>query len=710
MPKKSSRFLIPFGVGGTLVAAALLSLVSPLGAAFAAAVPLGYLLKKKVIIPSWSSFRQEVSGAFKSSPEKPVNLSKVSDGDKTGNTLVDALVVKLRGNGIKVSTDWESAKKILASLPEKYDTLKRDDRHVHGFVYQGMIFLNPADTQLDVPIHEYTHLWAEALRQNNAEEWQHVVEMMKEDITLWNEVKANYPHLESDDEIADEVLATFSGRHGAARLAEHAKDGVSPEEAFKGVLGALERFWAFVGKFFGITFDTKEDLADRIFSDLLKGYNPEKDVDLNKISLSDRTPLASQGVTESKTVKDMNVKNDMTDMSRSTVTGPSGNNKKSCHPVTYSGQEARQVLIEILRSEQDDGKVLRYPRHLGAVGFFLDHDTVKTGPVYTAFDNSTGDCWVEDFHTSEVARQWIDGLLGTDEAHVKDDALHVYHADDIMLKVMPSNGDHITLARGVPLDGDSSNDYIDMVVNDISRGDDGMFVVSDGKRSVALSDLSPSIRQLIFGAVRQYFDYQQKVGKDVILTDYDHLGRWSLSNGLHSISLVKNDDLTDEFALVKVDGNIVRAVYISQEEHHALYNDKTNIQQVAEKYFSAAPQVLYKKLVTGELCSVPVPNSALEEKAVRSPQFMASVEAVVSRTTDPSARSFTDEQRGVLLEYLKDYGTVDRRLQALSLVWLSAAEHPKMSSVSDSWKTAAKEELNDLASGIVACRSSGLGR
>ena len=52
---------------------------------------------------------------------------------------------------------------------------------------------------------------------------------------LWEEVKKKYPELEADSEIADEVLAHYSGKRGAERLRK------AQEEALKNGNGILEK-------------------------------------------------------------------------------------------------------------------------------------------------------------------------------------------------------------------------------------------------------------------------------------------------------------------------------------------------------------------------------------------------------------------------------------------------------------------------------------
>ena len=134
-------------------------------------------------------------------------------------------------------------------------------------------------------MHEYAHLWATALRSGNKEEWQNVVGLMK-DSKVWDEVKKRYPELKTDDEIADEVIATYSGRRGAERLREEQRkiaegDGGVFEKAeaisaLEKVKRALKMFWKGVADFLHIHYKSAEEVADRVMKDLLEGVDPRK--------------------------------------------------------------------------------------------------------------------------------------------------------------------------------------------------------------------------------------------------------------------------------------------------------------------------------------------------------------------------------------------------------------------------------------------------
>lgn len=155
----------------------------------------------------------------------------------------------------------------------------------YGFTVGGRIYIDPRIANVETPIHEYVHLWASALRESNPQEWQNIVGLMR-DTPVWEEVKLRYPELKSDDEIADEVLATYSGRRGAEKLRKEQKkiadgngsifDKASGISAIERVREALSRFWKEVADFLHIHYTSAEEVADRVLGDLLEGVNPNE--------------------------------------------------------------------------------------------------------------------------------------------------------------------------------------------------------------------------------------------------------------------------------------------------------------------------------------------------------------------------------------------------------------------------------------------------
>lgn len=87
--------------------------------------------------------------------------------------------------------------------------------------------------------------------------------------------------------------------------------------------------------------------------------------------------------------------------------------KEKDFPV-FVDAEARQKLSEILGSVQDDGNAVHYPAHIGTVGYFSDQSG-DGEPLFTAFDNLSGDCWVENFQTLDGAKKWCLGEMSTDD-------------------------------------------------------------------------------------------------------------------------------------------------------------------------------------------------------------------------------------------------------------------------------------------------------
>ena len=161
---------------------------------------------------------------------------------------------------------------------------RTSDGEAYGFTYGGDIYIDPSIASSETPIHEYAHLWASALRAENKKEWKNVVDLMK-GTSVWDEVKRTYPELKTDDEIADEVLATYSGRRGAERLRKEMdkamSEGTATEReaavsALQRVKQAIEKFWHAVADFLHIHYTSAEQVADQVMKDLLDGVDPRE--------------------------------------------------------------------------------------------------------------------------------------------------------------------------------------------------------------------------------------------------------------------------------------------------------------------------------------------------------------------------------------------------------------------------------------------------
>ena len=170
------------------------------------------------------------------------------------------------------------------SIQSKVRLFKTSSGEVYGFVKDGKIYLDLKHATAETAIHEYTHLWASALRRVNPRAWKSIRKQLK-GFELWADIASRYPELKGDeDALADEVLAQYSGKRGAQRIeeemkkAENATDLVGKARvlaAFNSLKEALKTFWTEVADFFGMDYyKSVEDAADKAMIDLMRGVNP----------------------------------------------------------------------------------------------------------------------------------------------------------------------------------------------------------------------------------------------------------------------------------------------------------------------------------------------------------------------------------------------------------------------------------------------------
>ena len=211
--------------------------------------------------------------------------------DGSGNVRVIDADMKLHTKDVggkytypDVETDLPAAKNDGGSDGIRF--FRTPDGEAYGFTVGGKIYIDPRIATSETPIHEYSHPWGDMLRRADPKQWAHLVKELKGS-HLWEKVKENYPKLKTDDEIADETFATFSGRRGAEKLRKEMDeilngDGSVTEKA--AALSALERvkkaisdFWRAVLKMFGINrYYRADELADMALKDLLEGKSPLK--------------------------------------------------------------------------------------------------------------------------------------------------------------------------------------------------------------------------------------------------------------------------------------------------------------------------------------------------------------------------------------------------------------------------------------------------
>ena len=110
----------------------------------------------------------------------------------------------------------------LGSLRDTGDVQKLEtpDGTIFGFVKDGVVYLDPTLLNPNTSIHEYTHLWDNALMQLNPALWEKGKALMKK-TSIWKEVinDPNYADIKNNEDlVASEVHSRLVGIKGAERL------------------------------------------------------------------------------------------------------------------------------------------------------------------------------------------------------------------------------------------------------------------------------------------------------------------------------------------------------------------------------------------------------------------------------------------------------------------------------------------------------------
>lgn len=208
-------------------------------------------------------------------------------GVKTGTVTLD---LPNKADRVMHSVDVtpEMKESVMEGQPMFFKT---EDGDVYGFTMDGKIYIDRRVAGSETRIHEYSHMWCEALRKANPKAWEQLKKLMSKEEDLVDYVKRKYPELTSIDDIMDEVFAQYSGKRGAERLnkemrAEMEKaEGVFEKAKIRKIFGKikamLDIFWdmardLFSGSVKGISKMSADDFADMAFNDLLNGFNPMK--------------------------------------------------------------------------------------------------------------------------------------------------------------------------------------------------------------------------------------------------------------------------------------------------------------------------------------------------------------------------------------------------------------------------------------------------
>lgn len=216
-------------------------------------------------------------------------LENVLTDRETGGALVE----HLQDMGIDVTTDVRENRRIRKQAENDQSEngeLRRmhtPDGKTYGFAYRGKLYLDPRKIDGKLPIHEYAHLWSEALRKLNPDSWNNVVSLIKADADTWRFVQERNPEITDENALVEEVIATASGERGQERLkAEYERmskrDGNYTSKwgnIWKNISKALQDFWKQVTDFLHINYKSAAQVYDQVLKDFVDGVNPRRKVE-----------------------------------------------------------------------------------------------------------------------------------------------------------------------------------------------------------------------------------------------------------------------------------------------------------------------------------------------------------------------------------------------------------------------------------------------
>lgn len=270
--------------------------------------------KGYVVCPTISTYHSINDNCFVYAPKEAARqqtTATLTNDTEAKQKATEAVLAALSKAGIEVVRATDEEVKALLSNPHA-TTLRTPQGTIYGWSVNGKIYLTEAGINPDTPIHEYTHLWAEAMMIKNKKGWDSIKALLK-DNPIWNEVvaDANYSNIaDNEDAVASEVLSRISGKKNAAKMEEEAQRAI--DEA-KGVFEkarattiltnlkkALNSLWKWVSK---NIFDVKEfssinEVTDKILYDLIHGtklINDKSLIGVHNISEQKLRKVLKQG-------------------------------------------------------------------------------------------------------------------------------------------------------------------------------------------------------------------------------------------------------------------------------------------------------------------------------------------------------------------------------------------------------------------------------
>ena len=270
--------------------------------------------KGYVVCPTISTYHSINDNCFVYAPKEAARqqtTSTLTNDTEAKQKATEAVLAALSKAGIEVVRATDEEVKALLSNSHA-TTLRTPQGTIYGWSVNGKIYLTEAGLNPDTPIHEYTHLWAEAMMIKNKKGWDSIKALLK-DTPVWKEVIAdpNYSNIkDNEDAVASEVLSRISGKKNAAKMEEEAQRAI--DEA-KGVFKkaeattiltnlkkALNSLWKWVSK---NIFDVKEfssinEVTDKVLYDLIHGtklINDKSLIGVHNISEQKLRKVLKQG-------------------------------------------------------------------------------------------------------------------------------------------------------------------------------------------------------------------------------------------------------------------------------------------------------------------------------------------------------------------------------------------------------------------------------
>lgn len=241
--------------------------------------------KGYVVCPTISTYHSINDNCFVYAPKEAARqqtTATLTNDTEAKQKATEAVLAALSKAGIEVVRATDEEVKALLSNSHA-TTLRTPQGTIYGWSVNGKIYLTEAGLNPDTPIHEYTHLWADAMMKQNKQGWNSIKSLLK-DTPVWKEVIAdpNYSNIkDNEDAVASEVLSRISGKKNAAKMEEEAQRAIDEAKGvfekaeaatvFLNLKRALKQFWHWVGKnVFGIKdFKNIDEVTDRVLYDLL---------------------------------------------------------------------------------------------------------------------------------------------------------------------------------------------------------------------------------------------------------------------------------------------------------------------------------------------------------------------------------------------------------------------------------------------------------